>query len=181
MSVRTAALRRRKMADRSLGRDIGSSHHSSRSLAPASHEVNRTGRTTVSLLLSLFRWCVLGTAPLLLAHTRNHNRAPQAPGCFVVRSRQLRLQSTSKITTPAERFWLAAAPDARQVEAVSRARQPPMTLHRIGALIACCLLTSGLLAGPFALPAHAEGNASTFVAEGNLAKDGTLRVKQRSF
>src|SRR5215213_4412469 len=53
-----------------------------------------------------------------------------------------------------------------------------MTLHRIGALIACCLLTSGLLAGPFALPAHAEGNASTFVAEGNLAKDGTLRVKQ---
>lgn len=54
----------------------------------------------------------------------------------------------------------------------------PMTLHRIGALIACCLLTSGLLAGPFALPAHAEGNASTFVAEGNLAKDGTLRVKQ---
>ena len=54
----------------------------------------------------------------------------------------------------------------------------PMTLHRIGALIACCLLTCGLLAGPLALPAHAEGNASTFVAEGNLAKDGTLRVKQ---
>ncbi|HJY46997.1 MAG TPA: DUF2207 domain-containing protein [Propionibacteriaceae bacterium] len=54
----------------------------------------------------------------------------------------------------------------------------PMTLHRIGALIACCLLTCGLLAGPLALPAHAEGTASTFVAEGNLAKDGTLRVKQ---
>ena len=54
----------------------------------------------------------------------------------------------------------------------------PMTLHRIGALIAGCLLTCGLLAGPLALPAHAEGNASTFVAEGNLAKDGTLRVKQ---
>ena len=54
----------------------------------------------------------------------------------------------------------------------------PMTLHRIGALIAFCLLTCGLLAGPLALPAHAEGNASTFVAEGNLAKDGTLRVKQ---
>jgi hypothetical protein len=53
-----------------------------------------------------------------------------------------------------------------------------MTLHRIGALIACCLLTCGLLAGPLALPAHAEGTASTFVAEGNLAKDGTLRVKQ---
>ena len=54
----------------------------------------------------------------------------------------------------------------------------PMTLHRIGVLIAGCLLTCGLLAGPLALPAHAEGNASTFVAEGNLAKDGTLRVKQ---
>jgi Predicted membrane protein (DUF2207) len=54
----------------------------------------------------------------------------------------------------------------------------PMTLHRIGALIASCLLTCGLLAGPLALPAHAEGKASTFVAEGNLAKDGTLRVKQ---
>jgi Predicted membrane protein (DUF2207) len=54
----------------------------------------------------------------------------------------------------------------------------PMTLHRIGALIVCCLLTCGLLAGPLALPAHAEGTASTFVAEGNLAKDGTLRVKQ---
>ena len=54
----------------------------------------------------------------------------------------------------------------------------PMTLHRIGALIAFCLLICGLLAGPLALPAHAEGNASTFVAEGNLAKDGTLKVKQ---
>jgi Predicted membrane protein (DUF2207) len=54
----------------------------------------------------------------------------------------------------------------------------PMTLHRIGALIAFCLLTCGLLAGPLAVPAHAEGSASTFVAEGNLAKDGTLRVKQ---
>ena len=54
----------------------------------------------------------------------------------------------------------------------------PTTLHRIGALIAGCLLTCGLLAGPLALPAHAEGSASTFVAEGNLAKDGTLRVKQ---
>ena len=54
----------------------------------------------------------------------------------------------------------------------------PMTLHRIGALIAFCLLICGLLAGPLALSAHAEGNASTFVAEGNLAKDGTLKVKQ---
>jgi len=54
----------------------------------------------------------------------------------------------------------------------------PRTLHRIGTMIAFCLLTCGLLAGPLALTAHAEGNASTFVAEGNLAKDGTLRVKQ---
>ena len=53
MSVRTAALRRRKTADRSLGMDIGSSHHLSKYLAQASHEVNRTGRTTVSLLLEL--------------------------------------------------------------------------------------------------------------------------------
>jgi hypothetical protein len=52
------------------------------------------------------------------------------------------------------------------------------TLHRIGAMIAFCLLTCGLLAGPLALTAHAEGNASTFIAEGNLSKDGTLKVKQ---
>jgi Predicted membrane protein (DUF2207) len=54
----------------------------------------------------------------------------------------------------------------------------PRTLRRIGAMIAFCLLTCGLLAGPLALTAHAEGTASTFIAEGNLAKDGTLRVKQ---
>jgi len=45
-------------------------------------------------------------------------------------------------------------------------------------MIAFCLLTCGLLAGPLALTAHAEGNAATFIAEGNLAKDGTLKVKQ---
>jgi Predicted membrane protein (DUF2207) len=54
----------------------------------------------------------------------------------------------------------------------------PGTLHRIGAMIAFCFLTCGLLAGPLAETAHAEGNASTFIAEGNLAKDGTLKVKQ---
>lgn len=54
----------------------------------------------------------------------------------------------------------------------------PATLHRIGAMIAFCLLTCGLLAGPLALTAHAEGNAATFIAEGNLGKDGTLKVKQ---
>ena len=52
------------------------------------------------------------------------------------------------------------------------------TLHRTGAMIAFCLLTCGLLIGPLALTAHAEGNASTFIAEGNLSKDGTLKVKQ---
>lgn len=54
----------------------------------------------------------------------------------------------------------------------------PRPLHRISAVIAFCLLTCGLLAGPLALTAHAEGTASTFVAEGNLSKDGTLRVRQ---
>jgi uncharacterized protein (TIGR04222 family) len=54
----------------------------------------------------------------------------------------------------------------------------PRTLHRIGAMIAFCLLTCGLLIGPLASTAHAEGNALTFIAEGNLAKDGTLKVKQ---
>jgi Predicted membrane protein (DUF2207) len=52
------------------------------------------------------------------------------------------------------------------------------TLHRIGEMIAFCVLTCGLLAGPLASTAHAEGTASTFIAEGNLAKDGTLKVKQ---
>jgi hypothetical protein len=54
----------------------------------------------------------------------------------------------------------------------------PRTLQRIGTMVAFCVLTCGLLAGPLALPAHAEGTASTFIAEGNLAKDGTLKVKQ---
>jgi hypothetical protein len=63
VSVRTAALRRRKTADRSLGRDIGSSHHLSKSLAPATDEVNRTGRTTVSLLLELLGVVRTGDRP----------------------------------------------------------------------------------------------------------------------
>jgi Predicted membrane protein (DUF2207) C-terminal domain len=54
----------------------------------------------------------------------------------------------------------------------------PRTLHRIRVMIAFCLLTCGLLAGPLALTARADGNASTFIAEGNLDKDGTLKVKQ---
>jgi hypothetical protein len=55
---------------------------------------------------------------------------------------------------------------------------PQLTPHRATAMIAFCLLTCGLLAGPLSLTAHAEGTSSMFVAEGNLAKDGTLRVKQ---
>ena len=35
-------------------------------------------------------------------------------------------------------------------------------LRRVGSLIAFCLLTCGLLAGPMALTAHAEGTASTY-------------------
>lgn len=52
------------------------------------------------------------------------------------------------------------------------------TSRRLGSVLAFCALTAGLFAGPLALTAHAEGTASTFVAEGNLAKDGTLKVKQ---
>ena len=52
------------------------------------------------------------------------------------------------------------------------------TTRRLGALLAFFALTFGLLAGPLALTAHAEGNASTFVVEANLAKDGTLKVTE---
>ena len=49
--------------------------------------------------------------------------------------------------------------------------------RRLVALVAL-LLALGLLVGPMAGTAHAEGTASTVLAEGNLAKDGTLRVTQ---
>ena len=62
-------------------------------------------------------------------------------------------------------------------EAVSRARQPGKDAPSGRSDDCLCLLSCGLLAGPLALPAHAEGKASTFVAEGNLVKDGTLKVK----
>ena len=52
------------------------------------------------------------------------------------------------------------------------------TTRRLGALLAFFALTLGLLVGPLALTAHAEGNALTFVVDANLAKDGTLKVKQ---
>jgi hypothetical protein len=54
----------------------------------------------------------------------------------------------------------------------------PRTLHRIIAAIAFCLLTCALLTDPMVVTAHAEGTASRFVAEGNLDRDGTLRVEQ---
>lgn len=55
-----------------------------------------------------------------------------------------------------------------------RAR-PRLRLRPATALAALVL---ALLAGPLALPAQAAGSASTVVADGNLAKDGTLRVTQ---
>lgn len=57
------------------------------------------------------------------------------------------------------------------------ANSAPTSRRRVPAL-AVAALTLGLLAGPLALTAHAEGTAATLVAEGNLAKDGTLKVKQ---
>ena len=49
---------------------------------------------------------------------------------------------------------------------------------RAAVLLASAVVAVGLWAGPLVAPAHAEGTASTVVAEGNLAKDGTLRVEQ---
>ncbi len=54
------------------------------------------------------------------------------------------------------------------------ARKP----HRLGAILACCALALGLLCGPLATTAHAEGTASNFVVDGNLNADGSLAVKQ---
>lgn len=48
----------------------------------------------------------------------------------------------------------------------------------VGVLLASAVVAVGLLAGPLVAPAHAEGTASTVVAAGNLAKDGTLRVRE---
>jgi hypothetical protein len=52
------------------------------------------------------------------------------------------------------------------------------TSRRLGTVLACALMAIGLLVGPMALPAHAEGKASTFDAKGNLSKDGVLTVKE---
>lgn len=50
--------------------------------------------------------------------------------------------------------------------------------HRPGAILAVFLLALGLLAGPLATPAHAEGTAAGFMVDANLDSDGTLTVKQ---
>ena len=81
MSVRTVALRRRRTADRSREAGIpGSSRHEpARRAAPASHGLNHAGRTTGSLLVDRLGVVRTGSAPLLLAHTRNDNRVRQPP------------------------------------------------------------------------------------------------------
>jgi hypothetical protein len=53
VSVRTVARLRRMTADQSLERGIGSSHQQSALWAAANHELNHTGRTTVSPLVRL--------------------------------------------------------------------------------------------------------------------------------
>ena len=52
------------------------------------------------------------------------------------------------------------------------------TPRRLGAALAFGALTLGLLAGPLALTAHAEGNASTYVAQAALAPNGVLKVTE---
>lgn len=52
------------------------------------------------------------------------------------------------------------------------------TSRRLDAVLASGALALGLTAGPLALLAHAEGTASAVVADGSLAKDGTLSVTE---
>jgi hypothetical protein len=52
------------------------------------------------------------------------------------------------------------------------------TRRRLRALGISVAVGLGLLVGPLALPAHAEGNVSTFVVDANLNANGTLAVKQ---
>jgi len=48
----------------------------------------------------------------------------------------------------------------------------------VRAAVVFTLLVTGLLVGPLAQPARAEGTASTFVVDANLSRDGVLRVTQ---
>ncbi|HEX8488105.1 MAG TPA: DUF2207 domain-containing protein, partial [Propionibacteriaceae bacterium] len=64
------------------------------------------------------------------------------------------------------------------LEICAPAGPPTTTWRRLRLALGVVAVTLGLLAGPSVLSAHAEGTASTFVVDANLAKDGTLRVKQ---
>ncbi len=54
----------------------------------------------------------------------------------------------------------------------------PSKTRRFGTFLAGCAVTLGLLTGPLALPAYAEGTASNFVVDANLNADGILKVSQ---
>ena len=54
-----------------------------------------------------------------------------------------------------------------------------LAARRTAALVAFVGLTLGLLSGPLAWTARAAGTASSVVAAGNLAKDGTLKVTEK--
>jgi Predicted membrane protein (DUF2207) len=53
------------------------------------------------------------------------------------------------------------------------------TTRRLGAASAFAALALGLLAGPLALPAAAQGMVSNYVADATLGLDGALRVTER--
>jgi hypothetical protein len=53
-----------------------------------------------------------------------------------------------------------------------------MSKRRLRAVLGLCALAVALLLGPLTWTAHAEGTALSFVVDANLAKDGTLKVKQ---
>ena len=65
-------------------------------------------------------------------------------------------------------------PDSRALDR----RRGPERSHRLRLLVASVAGALALLTGPLTVPAQAEGTASTVVVDGNLAKDGTLTVKQ---
>ncbi len=54
----------------------------------------------------------------------------------------------------------------------------PARRRRVAVWLAFFLLTAGLIIGPQTHPAHAEGTATTFAAEGNLSREGVLTVRQ---
>jgi hypothetical protein len=56
--------------------------------------------------------------------------------------------------------------------------RPTTAWRSLRVVAVLCASALALVCGPLALTAHAQGTASTFVVDANLAKDGTLRVKQ---